>query len=52
MLGADDQNELEKVVKKHAESSRGESSCCGGKSGILAEWKWVASLDDAADEIR
>ena len=52
VLGADDQNELEKVVTKHAESSRGESSCCGGTSGILAEWKWVASLEDAADEIR
>ena len=34
---------LQRVVAKHAETSRGEAGCCGGKGGVLADWKWIES---------
>ena len=48
VLECADKKALEKCVKKHDETSRGETGCCGcGKSGVLADWEWVESLDEA-----
>ena len=52
ILECTDKKSLEKCVKEHNATSRGESSCCGGKGGLLVEWSWVPDLGKAAKLIR
>ena len=52
IMDCEDKASLEKTVKEHAATSRGESSCCGGKGGILTDWNWVGDLATAATQIR
>ena len=52
IMDCEDKKDLEKTVTEHSETSRGESSCCGGKGGLLVDWEWVPDISAAAAQIR